>query len=155
MNFELQAQVALKQAGGRITDQRKLIIHLLANSTQQIDAESLFVLAHQADESISLATVYRTLNALADADVIQQRYLSPEHNRQYFERVQDDDVLYITCRNCQRSFPIETPLIAQLKQELAVQDKWHDVTVCSCMSGLCAECYAEVVKTQGEKPNDT
>lgn len=150
MSFEVQALNALKQIGGRLTDQRRLIIHLLANSTNQIDAESLFVLAHQEDASISLATVYRTLNALADADVIQRRYLSPEHNRQYFERMPDDSVLYITCRKCQRSFPIETDLITKLKTEIAIQHQWHDVNICSCMSGLCADCRAEAVVGEGK-----
>ena len=150
MNFEAQAQAALKQTGGRLTDQRKLIIHLLANSTRQIDAESLFVLAHQADASISLATVYRTLHTLADADVIQRRYLSPEHHRQYFERMPDDSVLYITCRKCLRSFPIETELIAQLKTEVLVQYNWQNVNICSCISGLCADCHAETIANEGD-----
>jgi Fur family transcriptional regulator, ferric uptake regulator len=150
MTFEAQAQTALKQIGGRLTKQRKLIIHLLTNSTQQIDAESLFLLAHQADASISLATVYRTLNALADADVIQRRYLSPEHNRQYFERMPNDSVLYITCRKCQHSFPIDTELITQLKTQLIVQHKWHDVNICSCVSGLCADCHDKAATNEGK-----
>jgi Fur family ferric uptake transcriptional regulator len=150
MSFAERAQNALKQAGGRITDQRNLIIHLLANSTHQIDAESLYILAHQEDASMSLATVYRTLNALADAGIIQRRYLSPEHNRQYFERMPDDHVLYITCRNCHRSFPIETDLIAKLKEQLDTHYSWHNVNVCSCISGLCAECSAKLKEQESE-----
>ena len=151
MTFETQALNTLKKMGGRLTDQRKLIIHLLANSTRQIDAESLFVLAHQQDTSISLATVYRTLNTLADADILQRRYLAPDHNRQYFERMPDASVLTITCRNCQRSFPIETDLIAKLKQELAIQQQWHDVNVCACISGLCADCHTEAIASEGKQ----
>jgi Fe2+ or Zn2+ uptake regulation protein len=123
---------------------------LLASSTQQIDAESLFVLAHEEDASISLATVYRTLNTLADADIIQRRYLSPEHNRRYFERIPDDYVLYITCRQCQCSFPIKTGFIAQLKAELVAKYAWHDVNICSCISGLCAHCHAKTSVNEGE-----
>lgn len=151
MIFELKAQEALKQAGGRITEQRNLVIRLLGNSDHKIDAESLFLLAHQEDENISLATVYRTLNALADADVIQRRYLSPDHTRQYFERVADESSLHITCRECQASIPIETTLITKLRQELLTQYKWHDVTVCSCMSGLCEDCYKKSISDEGSR----
>ena len=148
MSFQEQAQIALKQSGGRLTEQRNLVIRLLANSRQQIDAESLYFLAHQEDASISLATVYRTLNALADAGVIHRRYLSPEHNRQYFERLPDEQVLHISCRECQKSIAMTTKLIADLKQEIYTHLNWEEVNVCSCLSGICDECYSKSIQSK-------
>lgn len=148
MSFEQQAQDALKQAGGRLTEQRQLVIRLLANSSQQIDAESLYMLAYQEDESISLATVYRTLNALADADVLHRRYLSPDHNRQYFERAPDEQVLTINCRECQKNMPVSSDLITKLKQTLLIDYGWQEISICSCMSGICDDC-AEKLANEG------
>lgn len=150
MSFQIQAQEALKQSGGRLTDQRQLIIRLLDNSSEYVDAESLYLLAHEQDAGISLATVYRTLNALADAGVLQRRYLSPDHSRQYFERIPDEQVLHITCRECQQSIPINSDLIVALKQDIIANHHWHEVNVCSCLSGLCDDCYNKMLSNDGE-----
>src|SRR5690606_9629097 len=96
--FTEQAQEALRQTGGRMTAQRRLIIELLAQTDTQFDAETFYEQAREADRRISLATVYRTLNTLADAGMLQRRYISPEHSRQFFERVPDDTVYFFTVR---------------------------------------------------------
>lgn len=143
MAFRDQALDALKTYGGRMTAQRWALIDLLDASDSQIDAESLYELAHQQDASISLATVYRTLNTLADAGVIQRRYLSPDHDRQYFERMPDESTYFLTCRECRRTISFQTDLIQRLKIELASAYGWHALNICVCSDGICPECSAK------------
>ena len=87
LSFTENASKAIRASGGRMTAQRKLIINLLASADEHLDAESLYDLAKAQDTSISLATVYRTLNVLEQADLVQQRYISREHERKYYEPV--------------------------------------------------------------------
>ncbi len=146
--FTEQAQEVLRQAGGRMTAQRRMIIDLLARTDVQFDAETFYDQAREVDRSVSLATVYRTLNTLADAGMLQRRYISPEHNRQYFERVPDDTVYFFTCRVCHRTFPVRLPAIKQLKTELAQAYGIEVSNLCMCMDGICPECRAAGTKEE-------
>lgn len=62
----------LKAAGVRMTEQRKVILRLLADAHDHPDANELYARAHQVDASISLSTVYRTLRLLEEKGAIQR-----------------------------------------------------------------------------------
>lgn len=62
----------LREAGLRVTQQRRTIIAALAQSHDHPTAEEVFARAKDHDDSVSFATVYRTLAALADAKIIQR-----------------------------------------------------------------------------------
>ncbi|RUW90085.1 Fur family transcriptional regulator [Mesorhizobium sp. M7A.F.Ca.US.010.02.1.1] len=62
----------LKAAGVRMTEQRKVILRLLADAHDHPDANELYSRAHQIDGSISLSTVYRTLRLLEEKGAIQR-----------------------------------------------------------------------------------
>ncbi|MEO1104759.1 MAG: transcriptional repressor, partial [Pseudomonadota bacterium] len=55
---------ALRADGVRITRQRAAILKVLAEAEDHPDATELHKRARELDESVSLATVYRTLAAL-------------------------------------------------------------------------------------------
>jgi len=60
-------------AGVKLTGQRKLIIQVLTGAEDHPSVDALFERAKSLDPSISMATVYRTLNLLAELDLIQKR----------------------------------------------------------------------------------
>lgn len=62
----------LRDAGMRVTHQRRTIILTLAQSLDHPSAEDVFARAKGVDTSVSFATVYRTLGALADAGIVQR-----------------------------------------------------------------------------------
>ena len=59
-------------AGIRMTAQRSLIIETLIGSDDHPDADQVYRRAVERDQSISLPTVYRTLNLLDDAGIIKK-----------------------------------------------------------------------------------
>ena len=59
-------------AGIRMTAQRSLIIETLVGSDDHPDADQVYRRAVERDQSISLPTVYRTLNLLDDAGIIKK-----------------------------------------------------------------------------------
>ena len=62
----------LRDAGLRITGQRKTILRTLANEHEHPNALGIHQKAREADASISLATVYRTLKVLQDKGAIRR-----------------------------------------------------------------------------------
>lgn len=62
----------LRQAGLRITRQRRIILEILKETKEHPDASEIFKRAQITDGRISLATVYRTMRALEESGAIQR-----------------------------------------------------------------------------------
>jgi len=63
---------ALRADGVRITRQRAAILKVLAEAADHPDATELHKRARLVDESVSLATVYRTLTALEEQGIVHR-----------------------------------------------------------------------------------
>ena len=86
METELQKKCA--DAGIRMTAQRSLIIETLIGSDDHPDADMVYRRAVEKDQSISLPTVYRTLNLLDDAGIIKKVNMNDGKAR--FESIRED-----------------------------------------------------------------
>jgi Fur family ferric uptake transcriptional regulator len=62
----------LRDAGLRITRPRKAILRLLCSQGDHPDAVEIYRRAKEADASVSLATVYRTMKVLQDKGAIRR-----------------------------------------------------------------------------------
>ncbi|MBE5945466.1 MAG: Fur family transcriptional regulator [Lachnospiraceae bacterium] len=62
----------VKENGLRLTEQRKLIVDIIANEEYSCCKEVYF-LAHKRDSSIGIATVYRMINVLEDIGAISRK----------------------------------------------------------------------------------
>ncbi len=56
----------------RMTSQRQTIIKVIESSDDHPDVDQLYLRAVQADDTISIATVYRTVKLLEEAGVIER-----------------------------------------------------------------------------------
>ncbi|MEM9599746.1 MAG: Fur family transcriptional regulator [Pseudomonadota bacterium] len=70
-NTETWIEKKCVERGLRLTEQRRTIAKVLANSDDHPDAEELYARASQIDSRISLATVYRTVRLFSDAGIIE------------------------------------------------------------------------------------
>ena len=61
-----------RNAGIRMTGQRRLIIKVLENSKDHPDVETLFERANKIDNKVSIATVYRTVRVLQNAGILEK-----------------------------------------------------------------------------------
>ncbi|PXW68972.1 Fur family iron response transcriptional regulator [Loktanella sp. PT4BL] len=75
----------LAGAGLRPTRQRVTLASLLVGDGQDrhVTAESLFEAASDADEKVSLATVYNTLRAFCDAGLVRE--ITVDGSKSYFD----------------------------------------------------------------------
>ncbi|MBV6633645.1 MAG: transcriptional repressor [Alphaproteobacteria bacterium] len=70
------------EAGLKMTGQRRVILKVLAESTDHPSVETVYERAKRQDQSISIATVYRTLNLLDELNLVQRHDFTEEgHSR--------------------------------------------------------------------------
>lgn len=60
------------EKGLKMTEQRRTIAKVLAESTDHPDVEMLYARASQIDSKISIATVYRTVRLFEEAGIIEK-----------------------------------------------------------------------------------
>ena len=60
------------QAGVRLTNHRRVIIDLIGEAHDHPDVDTIYRRANAIDKTISLATVYRTVSVLEQADLIEK-----------------------------------------------------------------------------------
>ena len=133
-------QQRLRTAGLRATPQRLLLMQILEGTEEHLDAEALYEQARQQDPRISLATVYRTLSALKEAGLVDQRYFAREHRREYFEAAQPEEHYHFTCLGCGRVIEFSTPLMEQVRRDLEARFGVRFNHACVCFEGFCPEC---------------
>lgn len=89
----------LDKVGLRQTRQRKIILDAVLSAPRHVDAETVAKEAKKIDNSIGLATVYRTLKMMTEAKILAERHFSD--NRACFEFA-DEDVHHdhLICNQC-------------------------------------------------------
>jgi Fur family ferric uptake transcriptional regulator len=71
----------LRAAGIRLTEQRKVLLQVLAGAEDHPDAHALYLRAVAIDPSVSLSTVYRTLKLLEERGAIQRHAFDDGRSR--------------------------------------------------------------------------
>lgn len=125
-------------AGRRLTSQRRLILRVLEKSDEHLDAETLYDRAKLYNPDISLATIYRTLAVLKEMGLVEEHRLGEEHG--HYEPVRGDPHYHFTCLGCGKVIEFDTPLVAQIKQELGAGEGVRVIGVHLHLSGYCAQC---------------
>lgn len=127
-----------------MTGQRQMLIELLANTSERIDAETLYRRAQEYDPHINLATIYRTLEVLEAERLIRAQFISPDHSRKYFTLAVEP--YHFTCRRCHQVIAFTSDLVELLKQNLETDLHVQAMNACVCVEGLCSECQTREQK---------
>jgi Fur family transcriptional regulator, ferric uptake regulator len=124
--------------GVRSTRQRAAVVSALDEIADFRTSQELHDHLLHNGESVGLATVYRTLQALAesgDVDVIVRddgesvyRLCSTHHHH------------HLVCRVCRATVEIEAPLVETWAHEVASAHGYEDVTHTVEIWGLCPNC---------------
>ncbi len=132
----------LAQAGLRVTPQRLLVMEILEEADEHLDAEAIYERARDRDPRVSLATVYRTLAKLKEVGLVEQRYFARDHKREYYETSHKEEHYHFTCLGCGKVIEVHTPRIAQAQEELSKALGLIFTHACICFEGFCPECAA-------------
>jgi Fur family transcriptional regulator, ferric uptake regulator len=134
--------------GRRFTPQRRILMDIFCESGGNIDARELFRRAVVRDASISLATVYRTLNLLKEVGCIDEIRVG---DRRCWHEVQEGKgTACMICRGCGKVIPFESAHLENLMKEMHQKQGFVADNRQLCIQGCCAECLKKQKSTVGK-----
>jgi Fe2+ or Zn2+ uptake regulation protein len=128
-----------KEIKGRtVTAQRELLLSLIRKAGRHISAKELYRRASSKNQSISLATVYRSLQLFKELGLVEERRLGQVHC--YYEMKDLADHQHLVCRSCGKVIEFESPLLQELIDTVQ-RDHTFDLTKIEVyLEGYCQEC---------------
>jgi Fe2+ or Zn2+ uptake regulation protein len=127
--------------GRLVTSQRTLLLDLIKKAGGHISAKELYRRASMRNESISLATVYRSLQLFKELGLIEERRLGQVCCR--YEMKDSAEHQHLVCRSCGKVIEFDSPLIRELVETLKYEHGFHLIKVELYMEGYCRECVKE------------
>ena len=95
---------SLRQRGVRLTRQRQILLDLIDQSGQHLDAEALYQLAKAKDPKLNRVTVYRTLKLLKTGGLVDELDLMHHAGDQhYYETRLKQEHAHVICLRCGRT----------------------------------------------------
>ena len=102
------------------TGPRREVVEFFLHASPHLSAEELHAAMKKAGSHASIATVYRTLNLLKDAGLVEQRSFTDGHS--VFEILDPDNHHdHLVCLNCHAVTEFNSPIIEQQQLEIAQQ----------------------------------
>lgn len=122
----------------RPTKQRIAIESDLESVEEFRTAQEIHASLHATGDKIGLATVYRTLQAMVDEDIVDQ--LRTDDGEQIFRRCSTGHHHHLVCRDCGRTVEVEGPAVERWTDRVAVEHGFTDVSHTLELFGRCTEC---------------
>jgi Fur family ferric uptake transcriptional regulator len=132
---------SLKQQGVRLTRQRKILLDLIDQSGQHLDAERLFQLARQRDSKINRVTVYRTLKLLKAGGLVDELDLMHHSGDQhYYETRLKQEHAHVICLRCGKIEEFFGDLLQQMREQIESHFGFKIVLARTEVGGYCSHC---------------
>ncbi|WP_425474903.1 Fur family transcriptional regulator [Nocardioides cheoyonin] len=124
--------------GLRPTRQRLAVVETLDSAEGFHSAQEIHDLLGRRGEAVGLATVYRTLQRLADAGEIDM--MRTEDGEAIYRRCSDSHHHHLVCRACGRTVEVEGPAVERWTRSIADRHGFADVSHTLEIFGTCADC---------------
>jgi Fur family transcriptional regulator, ferric uptake regulator len=127
-----------------MTRQRSAVAEVLADIDDFRSAQQLHELLRDRGQGIGLATVYRTLQSLAEAgdvDVLR----TAEGESVYRRCEQRGHHHHLVCRSCGATVEIEGPGVEEWAAQVAAENGFVDIDHTIELVGTCSACAARSV----------
>lgn len=122
----------------RNTRQRTAVSELLAEAEGFHSAQELHAMLRSRGQRVGLTTVYRTLQALADAGEID--VMRPPGGEHLYRRCGEGHHHHLICRACGRTVEVAVPAAESWAERVAAEHGYVDVTHTLEIFGTCADC---------------
>lgn len=119
--------------------QRNFIIEELLSMNSHVSAEELYSQLKASEHNPGLATVYRTLNLLKDAGLVDQKQFSD--GKSVFEVMEPGSHHdHLICLNCHKVLEFENEEIEMLQEQVAKKYGFKLTKHSLELFGTCADC---------------
>jgi Fur family ferric uptake transcriptional regulator len=124
--------------GLRPTRQRLAVASALAATEGFHSAQEIHDLLGRRGESVGLATVYRTLQRLAEAGEVDM--MRTEDGEAIYRRCSDTHHHHLVCRSCGRTVEVEGPAVERWADAVAAEHGYAAVSHTLEIFGTCRDC---------------
>lgn len=135
---EFGLRKALAGASRRVTAQRALLLELLWQSPEHMDAEELHRKAREQNARMSLSTVYRNLQLFKELGLVQEHHFIEEHH--HYEAKPEAEHQHLLCVGCGKVVEFACPVSQKMKEDTAKKYDFDIFDVEVRMVGLCSDC---------------
>lgn len=124
--------------GRRLTRQQRAVAGALAAADDFRSAQELHEQLRAAGDPVGLSTVYRTLQALADAGEVD--VLRSEGGEAVYRRCSTRHHHHLVCRSCGATVEVEGPAVERWASAVAAEHGYVEVSHTLEIFGTCPEC---------------
>lgn len=129
----------LQSSGLKLTSERLTILNEALATDGHFEADDLLVILKQRGRKTSRATVYRTLEILAQAGVLRKVCLGG--SAAHFEKVTNNPRHdHMICRKCGARYEFHLPELGEIQSRLSRQYNFAVDDYCFQIFGLCESC---------------
>jgi len=129
----------------KLTPQRQTILKtFLRHADQHLSAEDIYHLVKPHYPDIGLATVYRTLDILAELGVLQRNDFGDGRSRYEFSRQDEHHHHHLICLRCGGVSEFDDDLLESLEAMIGKRNKFKVIDHVLKFYGYCAKCQAEM-----------
>ena len=125
-------------SGARPTPQRQAVVAALSGFDDFRSAQEIHDLISQQGDSVGLATVYRTLAALAEAGEVDM--LRQEDGEAVWRRCSETHHHHLVCRGCGATVEVEGPAVERWTSAIASEHGYADISHTLEIFGTCPAC---------------
>ncbi|HEX3014806.1 MAG TPA: Fur family transcriptional regulator [Desulfobacteria bacterium] len=125
----------------KITSQRETILRAFMEIGEgHLSAEDVYRLVKAKDPDIGLATVYRTLDLLAELDILQKMDFGDGRSRYEFCKQTEHHHHHLVCLRCHQVAEFDDDLLESLEGAIAAKDGFKIVDHDLKFYGYCRDC---------------
>lgn len=125
----------------RQTRQRTAVKAALEGRDEFMSAQQLHDLLRHQGDSVGLTTVYRSLQALADAGEVD--LLVTDDGETVYRRCSPEHHHHLVCRSCGRTVEIAGPAVETWADAIASEHGFTQISHTLELFGLCRDCGEE------------
>lgn len=124
--------------GVRSTRQRAAVLAALAEVDDFRSTQDLHDYLRRRGDAVGLTTVYRTLQALADAGEVD--VIVREDGESVYRQCSNSHHHHLVCRACGRTVEVEGPAVERWASRVAEEHGFSDVSHTLEIFGVCSSC---------------
>lgn len=128
----------VREGGGRMTVQRRLVLEALARARHHTTAEDIVAYVRGKLPEIDASTVYRNLEALEALDAVTHTHLDGRATR--WHRADVERHGHLVCRSCGSEEEIPLEVLAPLGRRLRERSGFQADLAHSAIAGICRQC---------------
>lgn len=130
----------MRERGYRVTAQRTIILETIAHMEGHLSAQQVHAQAAERLPGLNLATVYRTVETMHEAGLVDMLDAQSEPMR-FALRDPENPHGHLVCTNCGDVMDLDADLIEKLAKTVAAQTNFeihrHHLT----LQGSCPDCH--------------